>query len=88
MRTVDTDLMGVAWFNSVAGNVKISTKHMRAAETNQLENWLTPPPQIPEADKFKKPYIKVVRDSCLWDSGRWEGWEIILGLIPHFFRDI
>ena len=47
------------------------------------------PPQIPLADKFKKPYIKVVRDSCLWDSGRWEGWEIILELIPPpFFRDI
>ena len=48
----------------------------------------TPPPQIPEADKFKKPYIKVVWDSCLWDSGRWDGLEIILGLILPFFRDI
>ena len=46
------------------------------------------PPQIAEADKFKKPYIKVVWDSCLWDSGRWGGWKIILGLIPPFFRDI
>ena len=49
---------------------------------------LNTPPQNPEADKFKKPYIKVVRDSCLWDSGRWDGWELILGLIPPFFRDI
>ena len=38
--------------------------------------------------KFKKPYIKVVWDSCLWDSGRWDGWGIILGWIPPFFRDI
>ena len=30
----------------------------------------------------------MVRDSCLWDPGRWEKWEIILGLIPPFFRDI
>ena len=29
----------------------------------------------------------MVRDSCLWDSGRWDGWEIILGWIPFFFRD-
>ena len=35
--------------------------------------------------KFKKPYIKVVWDSCLWDSGRWDGWGIILGWIPFFF---
>ena len=46
---------------------------------------LNTPPQIPEADKFKKPYIKVGRDSCLWDSGRWDGWEIIIGLISLFF---
>ena len=38
--------------------------------------------------KFKKPYIKVVRDSCLWDSGRWEWWGIILELIPPYYRDI
>ena len=24
----------------------------------------------------------MVRDSCLWDSGRWEGWKIILELTP------
>ena len=30
----------------------------------------------------------MVRDSCLWDSGRWEGWERILGLIPPYYRDI
>ncbi len=35
--------------------------------------------------KIKKPYIKLVRDSCLWDSGRWEWWEIILGWIPVKF---
>ena len=38
--------------------------------------------------KIKKPYIKVVRDSCLWVSGRWEWWEIILGWVPSKFRDI
>ena len=38
-----------------------------------------------ENRKIKKPYIKVVRDSCLWDSGRWEWWEIILGWIPVKF---
>ena len=27
----------------------------------------------------------MVWDSCLWDSGRWDGWGIILGLIPLFF---
>ena len=48
----------------------------------------THPPQMPEAPKLKKPDIKSVLDSCLWDSGRWDGWEIILGLIPPFFRDI
>jgi hypothetical protein len=37
---------------------------------------------------FKKPYIKVVRDSCLWDSGRWEWWGIIMGLIPPYYHDI
>ena len=25
-----------------------------------------------EKPKIKKAYMKVVRDSCLWDSGRWE----------------
>ena len=30
----------------------------------------------------------MVRDSCLWDSGRWDGWGIILGLTSSFFRDI
>ena len=30
----------------------------------------------------------MVRDSCLWDSGRWEWWEIILGWIPLKFRGI
>ena len=43
---------------------------------------------MPEADKFKKPEIKVVQDSCLWDSGRWDGWEIILGLISFFSRHL
>ena len=38
--------------------------------------------------KFKKPYIKVVRDSCLWDFGRWEWREIILELIPLEFHRI
>jgi hypothetical protein len=38
--------------------------------------------------KFKKPYIKMVLDSKKWDSDRWDGWEIILGSIPHFFRGI
>ena len=38
--------------------------------------------------EFRKPYIKVVRDSCLWDSGRWEWWEIIPELIPPYYRDI
>ena len=38
--------------------------------------------------KIKKPYIKVVRDECLWDSGRWEWWEISLELIPPYYRDI
>ena len=38
--------------------------------------------------EIKKPYIKVVRDSCLWDSDRWEGWGIIMGLIPPYYRDI
>ena len=32
--------------------------------------------------EFKKPYIKAIRDSCFWDSGRWEWWGIILGWIP------
>ena len=27
----------------------------------------------------------MVRDSCLWDSGRWEGWGIIMGWIPVEF---
>ena len=37
--------------------------------------------------KIRKPYIKVVCDEQKWDSGRWDGWQIILGLIPPFFRD-
>ena len=27
----------------------------------------------------------MVLDSKKWDSGRWDGWEIILGFIPLFF---
>ena len=38
-----------------------------------------------EKPKIQKPCIKLVRDSCLWDSGRW---EIILGLIPPYYRGI
>ena len=30
----------------------------------------------------------MVLDSKKWDSDRWDGWEIILGSIPPFFRDI
>ena len=30
----------------------------------------------------------MVLDSIKWDSGRWDGWGIILGWIPSFFRDI
>ena len=41
-----------------------------------------------ENRKFKKPYIKLVRDFFLWDFGRWEGWEIILGWIPTNCRGI
>ena len=36
-----------------------------------------------EAPPTKKPY-----NSCLWDSGRWEWWEIILGWIPLEFHGI
>ena len=32
--------------------------------------------------------MKVVLDSKKWDSDRWDGWGIILGSIPHFFRDV
>ena len=38
-----------------------------------------------ENRKIKKPYIKVVRDSCLWDYGRWECWGIIRDSSPFFF---
>ena len=40
-----------------------------------------------ENRKIQKPYIKKSR-VCLWDSGRWEGWDIILELIPPYYRDI
>ena len=38
--------------------------------------------------KFKKPYIKVVREASKWDSGRWEWLEIILELISLEFHGI
>ena len=38
-----------------------------------------------ENRKIKKPYIKVVRDSCLWDSGTWDRWERILDSSTLFF---
>ena len=44
--------------------------------------------QKPKNRKFKKPYIKEVWGLKKWDSGRWDGWGIILGFIPPFFGDI
>ena len=38
--------------------------------------------------KFKKPYINELWGLEKWDSGRWDGWGIILGLISPFFGDI
>ena len=38
--------------------------------------------------KIKKLDIKLVWDYCLWDSGKWEWWEIILGWIPLEFHGI
>ena len=44
--------------------------------------------QKPKNRKFKKPYIKELWGLKKWDSGRWDGWGIILGFIPPFFGDI
>ena len=38
--------------------------------------------------KIKKPYIRLVWVSCLWDSDSWEEWERILEPIPPYYRDI
>jgi len=50
------------------------------------KNWKTA--QKLKNRNFNKPYINVVREASIWDSGWWEWWGIVLGRIPIDFRDI